>query len=340
VGPVIITIYLIIILWDNIAMKRKINQIDLFLDSIREIYKEKSTEILQNLKIDHPTTFRINTLVKQNITETLTEIETHGFVVTKGPIDNSYIATVIDSKEKIHISDTNAFINGKIYVQELSSMLPPMILDPKQGEKILDISAAPGSKTTQLAALSNNGSKILAIEKHPMRLKTLEHNIKLQQTQNVHVLQANGIKFDMRNAQFKEYFDKVLVDAPCSSEGQFNLTNPKTYKYWNIHKRDAMSKIQKGLLIAGFRMLKTGGTLVYSTCTYAVEENEMVLDWLLSKVGDQAKITKIELPIANTLPGKAYYKTKKLNDKVKNSSRILPNKHFTGFFVAKIQKVL
>lgn len=319
-------------------MKRKINQIDLFINSIREIYNDKSTEILQNLKIDHPTTFRINTLIKQNITQTLDEIKLHGFDVIKGPLDNSYIATVINAKEKVHISDTNAFITGKIYVQELSSMLPPIILDPKASEKILDISAAPGSKTTQLAALSNNKSEILAIEKHPMRIKTLEHNLRLQQVQNAHTLQANGIKFDMRNPQFKEYFDKVLVDAPCSSEGQFNLTNPKTYKYWNIYKRNDMSKIQKGLLIAGFRMLKPGGTLVYSTCTYAVEENEMVLDWLLSKVGDHAKITKIELPISNTLPGKTTYSHKKLNQQIKHSLRILPNKQFTGFFVARIVK--
>jgi 16S rRNA (cytosine1407-C5)-methyltransferase len=307
-----------------------------FTNSINEIYKDNASKVIAGLKQVQPTTFRINRC-KADPNEVITSLQNLGYVIRKGPLENSYYFE--NEPNGQYISDTEPFKNGQIYIQEFSSMIPPILLDPKPNDYILDISAAPGSKTTQIADIAKNEAKIVAIERNPIRIKTLEHNIALQGSKEIRTLLGNGIKFDKRHPEFVNSFDKVLVDAPCSSEGQINLNNPNSYKYWKIYKRKEMSKIQKGLLIAGFRMLRKRGTLVYSTCTFGVEENELVLDWFMDKVKDEAKIEKITLPFDNTLQGKTIWEQKKLHPSISNSKRILPNKYFTGFFVAKIIKV-
>lgn len=305
-----------------------------FTESLKEIYGGKYPEVEKGLKQTQPTSFRIN-LTKAKPEQILNNLKSQGFKIEKGPFKNSYL--ILDSS--MYISDTEEFKTGQIYVQELSSMIPPIILNPKEGEKIMDMAAAPGSKTTQIADLTNDKAEITALEKHPIRIKTLEENIKLQGYRNIHVIRGNGIKFDKRNPQFTEYFDKVLADVPCSTEGNINLNNPKSYKYWNIYKRRDMSSIQKGILISGIRMLKPGGTLVYSTCTFGVEENELVLDWLLQKI-PELKIEKIDLEIPNTLNGLTNWKNKDLNPQIEKAKRIIPNELFSGFFIAKISKLI
>lgn len=310
------------------------NTLDIFTNSLKEIYPSDYSVILKGLSKPKPTTFRINKS-KADSTNVLNELQKAGYQIQKGPLENSFI--VIKYPKKGYISDTKPYTKGEVYIQELSSMLPPILLNPQEGENILDISAAPGSKTTQIADLANNKANIIAIEKHPIRIKTLFHNIELQGSKNVNIIQGNGIKFDKRNPQYIELFDKAIVDAPCSTEGRFILSDPKSYKYWNIKKRRDMSKVQKGLLISAYRMLKPGGTLVYSTCTFGIEENELVLEWLLEKY-EEAKIEKIDLPIKNIKPGIIHYKEKTLNKSIRNARRILPNEFFTGFFVAMIRK--
>jgi 16S rRNA (cytosine1407-C5)-methyltransferase len=312
--------------------KAQIPKLQVFLDSIKEIYGHTYPQVEKGLKQTHLSSFRIN-LSKIKPEEVLESLKNQGFRVIKGPLTNSYISTHL----KGHISDTVEFIEGKIYMQELSSMIPPLVLDPQEADKIMDMASAPGSKTTQMADLTHDKAEIVALEKHPIRIKTLEHNVELQGYKNIRVVLGNGIKFDRRNPQYTEYFDRVLADVPCSTEGGINITNPRTYKHWNIHKRKDMSRVQKGILMSGIRMLKPGGTLIYSTCTYGMEENELVLDWLLQKM-PELKIEKVDLKLQNTVNGIAKWEGKPLNPKVKNALRVLPNDMFTGFFVAKIIK--
>lgn len=313
---------------------KKPDQLDFFKNSLSEIYPLQYKSILDSINQSKPTTFRVNKTKSKNI-DVISILKKDGFNIINGPLESSYI--VKNNPEDKYISDTDVYKNGLIYLQELSSMIPPILLQPKPNEKILDTASSPGSKTTQLADLADNKAEILAIEKHPIRIKTLHYNINHQSSKDVTVLEGNGIKFDKRNPQFCDFFDKVLVDAPCSSEGRFNLSNYKTYKYWSINKRKEMSKTQKGLLISGYRMLKPGGLLAYSTCTFGLEENEMVLDWFLKKY-PEAKLKNINLPINNTKKGIITWNGKSFNPQISKSIRIIPDKLFTGFFVALVEK--
>jgi|688.fasta_scaffold00063_138 NOL1/NOP2/sun family putative RNA methylase len=319
--------------------KVKNNNLEIFLSNLKEIYPSIYPTVEKGLHHDRNTTFRF-VRPKENEEEAREDLQNAGYQIKSGPIENSY--EIIKEPKKAYISDTESFKNGWIYVQEFASMVPPTILELEPGQKILDMAAAPGSKTSQIADLTNYESEILALEKHPIRIQKLKHNLEIYKCDNVEALWANGIKFDKRNPQFIEFFDRILVDAPCSSEGRFNLNDPKSYKYWNIKKRREMSKAQKGLLMSGIRMLKPGGVLVYSTCTFGTEENELVLQWLLEKM-PELKIEKFNVPFNNFAHGLTQVtkdgKTLQLDKQIKNSIRVLPNEQFGGFFIAKIRKV-
>lgn len=309
--------------------------LDPFFENLAKLYPDSYKSIIKTMQQGKPTTFRINR-TKTRPEKILNALLKEGFQIIEGPLNNSYI--LINESNK-RLSETKFFINGEIYLQEFSSMLPVIILAPSQDEKILDIAAAPGSKTTQLAEITHNKAFITAIEKHPLRLRTLNHNINLQNSRTVNIIKGNGIKFDKRNPQYINYFEKAIVDVPCSSEGRFYLNNPKTYRYWNIKKRKEIASIQKGLLISAFRMLNPGGILVYSTCTFGMEENELVIDWLFKKVGNEAEIQKISLPVSNFIHGFTSYNEKQLYPEIQKTIRIIPNELFTGFYLAKIKKL-
>ena len=322
----------------------KPGNLEVFLANLKEVYPAIFPTVEKGLRNDRNTTFRFvrSAENEEKARENLKEL---GYQIKAGPIENSY--EIVKEPKKMYISDSDAFKNGWIYVQEFASMVPPTILElDKEAEtggplKILDMAAAPGSKTSQIADLTNYESEILALEKHPLRIQKLKHNLAIYICDNVEALWANGIKFDKRNPQFIEFFDRVLVDAPCSSEGRFNLNDVKTYKYWNIKKRREMSKAQKGLLMSGIRMLKPGGILVYSTCTFGTEENELVLQWLLEKM-PELEIEKFEIPFKNYANGLTQItkdgKSIQLEKQIKNAVRVIPNEQFGGFFIAKIRK--
>ena len=139
---------------------------------------------------------------------------------------------------------------------------------------------------------------------------------------------------------FIKKFNKVLLDAPCSNEGNINLSAEQPLKFWKKKKAENLSKLQKSLIISAFSMLKKGGELIYSTCTYSVEENEEVIDWLIKKVGtDNIKLLKFNLPIDNYIPGKIAWNKKNFNKDLMNTVRIIPNLYYNGFFIAKIRRV-
>ena len=236
------------------------------------------------------------------------------------------------SGERSDLGNLREHFLGYVYVQEAASMIPPVVLGPEPGDSVLDMCASPGSKTTQMASMMENKGMIIANDVTGLRMKPLGLNLQRNGVSNAAVTMMRGQSFSLREGEF----DRVLVDAPCSGTGTIRRS-PDTLKVWNPKMIRRLSKTQKSLAEAGFKALKTGGVMVYSTCSVEPEENEEVADFVLGRF-PEAEIQEIGLSMKRSDPflefeGKSYC------EKVRKCLRIWPQDNNTeGFFVAKIKK--
>ena len=238
-------------------------------------------------------------------------------------------ALIIKNATEKYIQKLEIYQKGYIYIQSLSSMVPPLVLAPQEGENVLDLTAAPGSKTTQIASLMNGKGFVLANELDKLRCEKLKYNINSQGANIVKVINGRGEKI---GEQYSEKFDKVLLDTPCSGEGRFTIYNVQSYKTWSPKTVNELTKMQKKLFKSAYNALKPKGTLVYSTCTLNKEENEHILDWALNNFN--LKLVPLDINIRESIP--AF--NNELNKSINNAIRILPSKNMEGFFVAKFIK--
>ena len=302
------------------------------LDRWRELYNNKIFDLLvQSLSEKSEPSFRTNTL-KITTKDLIKKLAEKGFFLEKTSWYSD--AYILKNKSVRELTETDEYKKGFLYIQNLSSMIPSLVLDPKPEEKVLDIAAAPGSKTTHIAALMQNTGELTANDISFKRLFKLKENINHLGINNTKVLNLRGESFWEK---LPEYFDKALVDVPCSMEGRIRLNDPKTYEDWSTKKIKQLSKLQKYLLRSAVSATKVGGTIVYSTCTLAPEENEEVIEWVLEKTPDALTVEKIEIPGLSLQPGLTSWKNKKFTHS-SNSMRVFPNKTMEGFFIAKIHK--
>lgn len=210
-------------------------------------------------------------------------------------------------------------VDGHLYLQGLASMLPPLVLDPKPGEKVLDLCAAPGSKTSQLAAMMGVGGELIAWEKDAIRIQKLRNTLKIQ---GADFVKAEEVDSTLQNPDYFEYFDAILADVPCSAEGRIDFSVPASYKYWSQKNILEHAKLQRRLMRNAARMIKVGGRIIYSTCTLAPEENEDLISWFLTE-HPNFKLEKIVLPLSPTRPAGG-------------GLVLLPTDKWEGFFVAKL----
>ena len=280
-----------------------------------------------------PTTFRVNTL-KAKVEDVATELRSHGFEIEQQTWNPA--AFVLRNFGMRELELERVYTEGMMYVQGLSSMLPVLALEPQPNESILDIAAAPGSKTTQMAAVMENQGMILANDTSRVRLYKLQANLEKQSVTCVTVRHGLGERIWQ---DFPAVFDRALVDVPCSMEGRFFLGKPTSLDNWSERKVKELAKRQQQLLRSAWSALRVGGTLVYSTCTMSPEENEGVIDWLLRKEKEKAVV----LPI--TVSGQFWrepltaWQGKVYHPAVSQTKRIVTSADFEGFYVAKLQKV-
>jgi tRNA (cytosine49-C5)-methyltransferase len=279
-----------------------------------------------------PPSFRTNTLTTTT-KELKKQLQQQDFVLQ--PVPWYADAFLLKNKSIRELTETEAYKQGHIYIQNLSSMLPSLILNPQHGETILDITAAPGSKTTHIAALMDNTGKIVANDLSRPRLYKLHANLKMYAVTNTIVANVPGQTIWKT---YPEYFDKTLVDVPCSMEGRITLLDPDSYKDWSVRKIKELETKQKYLLRSAISATKVGGTIVYSTCTLAPEENEGVIDWILKKEGDAIALEEITISNLPVLRGLTAW-TRPFSKPIVHTARILPSETMEGFFVAKIRKV-
>ncbi|MCL6500665.1 MAG: RsmB/NOP family class I SAM-dependent RNA methyltransferase [Candidatus Pacearchaeota archaeon] len=225
---------------------------------------------------------------------------------------------------------------GYYYVQELASMMPPLVLGPKADELVLDLCAAPGSKTTQMAMMMQNRGTIIANDIRIDRLRALNSNLGRCGVTNTITTRMNGIVLCKILARAGFFFDKILVDAPCSGEGTLR-SSPATLKIWNLNMIQGLARMQKKLMVAALECLRPQGIIVYSTCTHAPEENELVVDFVLKNF--EVKLEQVLLPL-KTRPGLTEWQGSQLDQELKKCVRIWPQDNDTeGFFIAKLRKL-
>lgn len=319
-------------------------------EMLKEQYGKELTEtIIQGLFTKRKTTIRVNT-IKSNMEKVKNELEKANIKYKR--VDWSNYALIIeninnianiDKYESMSIFNKNSnkntnlietvlqnmdiYKSGEIYLQSLSSMLPPIILEPKESTDILDMTAAPGGKTTEIAALTNNKSHITACEKNKIRADRLKYNVQKQGATCVFVMQK-----DARFIDDFFSFDQILLDAPCSGSGTLDLNNSDTEKYFSRELIERSAKTQKLLLQKAIKLLKPGHTMVYSTCSILKKENEEALESCLNnpKFNGKIEIEPINFNGIDELP--------LLPTSIKGTLCVCPTDLYEGFFVAKIKK--
>jgi len=302
------------------------------LNRWQELYSKKDLDrLLLGLSNKLATSFRTNTL-KTTSASLEKELINQGFEIEK--VSWYSDAFLLKNRSIRELTETEEYKKGFLYIQNLSSMIPSLVLDPQPHEKILDITAAPGSKTTQIAALMQNTGELTANDLSFKRLFKLKENLKNMGVINAKVLNLPGESFWKK---LPEYFDRTLVDVPCSMEGRIRYDDPKTYQDWSPKKIKQLAKLQKYLLRSAVAATRVGGTIVYSTCTLAPEENEEVIEWVVSKTPHALTVEKILLPSIQLQDGLTSWKKKEFTY-TKNCTRVFPSTTMEGFFVAKLNK--
>ena len=303
-----------------------------FLERLRAILPvEPYGSVVESLRQKKPVSVRINTL-KATKKIILEEFRDRKIAVEEFSWADEALA--LEGADTEALGKTESLRTGKIYRQGLSSMLPVIVLGPQPGENILDMCAAPGSKTTQIAARMSNQGTITAIEAVRGRYYKLRSVAQLMGATNITFHLMDARRFQARDG----FFDRILVDAPCSSEGRFDASDPKTFAYWSPRKIKEMAHKQRGLLLSASRLLKPEGVLVYSTCTFAPEENEGVVDWFLRKTEGRMQVQDICLEGVSTYAAVKAWNGKAFDPQVKKCYRILPDKKMDAFFLARFKK--
>ncbi|MEB7598395.1 16S rRNA (cytosine(1407)-C(5))-methyltransferase RsmF [Raoultella terrigena] len=269
---------------------------------------------------------RVNTL-KTSVADFLQLVAPYGWQLTPVPWCAEGFWIEREDEESLPLGSTAEHLSGLFYIQEASSMLPVAALfaDGDMPQRVMDVAAAPGSKTTQIAARMGNKGGILANEYSASRVKVLHANISRCGISNVALTHFDGRVF---GAALPESFDAILLDAPCSGEGVVRK-DPEALKNWSPESNQQIAATQRELIDSAFHALQPGGTLVYSTCTLNREENEDVVQWLLARY-PQAVET---LPLGSLFPQASEALT------AEGFLHVFPQIYdCEGFFVARLRK--
>jgi NOL1/NOP2/sun family putative RNA methylase len=277
-------------------------------------------------KMERPPTqyIRVNTL-KTSTGQLKRRLQSKGFELT-----NTAIPEVLAvEKAPLPTGATTEYLLGHYYIQDLGSCIAVDALDVAEGQAILDVAAAPGGKTTFIAQKMNNTGAIIALEPNGRRARSMSFNIMRCGVYNTSIFRMNGLqacKFEMK-------FDRVLLDAPCSCEGV--IAKDRTRKTSHTpNDVDFCSQMQEKLIEVAARCVKHSGILLYSTCSFAPEENEMVIDRLLQKFEN---ITVEPIGFGSNR-GLIKFGDWKFDRQLKNAIRLYPHiDDTTGFFIARLR---
>lgn len=292
------------------------------LNIIKKDYSEEDfNKIVKGLSEPKITTFRVNTLLANNdeVRQQLNLNEIKYQLYDR--LENTYF---VSDEDTFKVEQLDIYKSGKIYMQNVSSMLPSYCLDCFKNQEILDMCASPGGKTSLICSITENKSHLMACELNKQRFERLKYNLSKLGCKNVNVMQINANQLD----DFYK-FDRILLDAPCSGSGTINLNETESYKYFSINLVNKCSNMQRKLLEKAYKLLKKGETMIYSTCSILKQENEEVVrPFVEMKLFSAMKIDLLENNFSDLL----------LQSNLENVYTIKPTNITQGFFICKLRK--
>jgi len=226
------------------------------------------------------------------------------------------------------------YLAGLYQVQEEVALLPALLLNPQPGERVLDMCAAPGNKTAQMGAMMQNRGTLIANDRSNGRMRAARHTFSRIGLVNVTTMTRDGANLPAEIG----LFDKIMVDVPCSCEGTCRK-DPSVLERSSVGTSKKIARIQMALLRKAVQLCRPGGRIVYATCTFAPEENELVIDAILRESGDELHLCPTVVPELAASPGLTEWQGQELHPDLHHASRIWPQQNDTGgFFVAVLEK--
>lgn len=291
---------------------------DFLIEKLNSEYNKETVDRIISGLVTKKTTFRVN-----NILSSYSEIEK---VLNDNNIKYSNVswykdAFILEEDSLEKLKELDIYESGKIYVQSLSSMIPALVVNPKENESILDMASAPGGKTTQMYSMSNGKSLITACEMNKIRFDRLKYNIDKQKCSKVSLM-----NIDSRNLDSYFTFDKILLDSPCSGSGTL-IQNSNNIKYFTQELVNKSVNIQNTLLLKALSMIKVNSELIYSTCSILKEENDNRILELVNKGLVEVLPLNIDTTDIPKLPS------------LENTLCVCPTKLYEGFYVVRLKKI-
>jgi 16S rRNA (cytosine1407-C5)-methyltransferase len=304
---------------------KKNNELEIYL---KNLFKKEYNEFINSSP--EPVSIRINTL-KTTVKDFLLKLESW---------NQQYENLIFQPagftlrKDSLPLSHTLDYFRGSFFYQGASSQIPVELLDIQSGQMILDMAAAPGSKSCQILNKLNNKGFLVINDFSYKRMQPLNVNVQRTGAANYYILNTWG---EQLGQYYHEYFDKVLLDAPCTALGTLVSSN-EVINWWSIKKLNKLTKSQYALLISGLKTLKVGGELVYSTCSVAPEENEIIIQKILNVY--PVEIVESPKKLQNIFSnGIMSYQNVELPEEIKRAIRVYPHQHgYEGFFAIKLRK--
>lgn len=299
------------------------------LERLREILpKDRLAAYLDAASVQRTASIRVNPL-RTSLDAVITQLQeaTIGFE----PLDWCEHALQTDATAR-RLQELPAWDDGGFHIQSLSSIATTLVLDPLPGEHVLDMCAAPGSKTSHIGALMRNSGRLVANDLSRARMHRLRS-----------VLGHLGVEAELRTGPGEKIghrepgtFDRVLVDAPCSGEGRMRADEPDSHANWTRNRPKKLSSRQKSLLHSAIEAVRPGGIVVYSTCTFAPEENELVLSRALERYGDHVRLETIETELPGAMAPLKEFKGRSIRA-MPEAIRLAPPS-MDGFFIARLRR--
>ncbi|MFO0914344.1 MAG: RsmB/NOP family class I SAM-dependent RNA methyltransferase [Pirellulales bacterium] len=316
-----------------------------FLERLAQVWNtaDELTEVLRSFAVPKRVGFRVNPLRgdaegiwAELLGTTALAGGQYGPGLTVERIPWLPEAGIVERAQRQLLLKLPATVEGRIYVQGLSSMLAVMALDPRPGQEILDLAAAPGGKTLMIAARMQQQGRLAAVEAVRERFYKLQANLRHYGADQVKTYLADGRTI---GAKTPGRFDAVLLDAPCSAEARFHIDRPESWARWSLRKVREQARKQVGLLRSALESVRVGGHVLYCTCSMAPEENELVIQHQLDAFPESVEIEEMELPISRFRSGLTAWGDRALDPRLARARRLIPDATWDAFFLCRLVKI-